>query len=112
MKLKLPMLNEALRTEVIDGKVYVDLEQLVQLIFDVANESTIVATRTHDPGLGVLALGVSHLGQALDGLLETQKEAAGLRPDGEQCSRLESHRAHPFLKNRKKQWCSGVAEQV
>lgn len=110
--MKLPMFNEALRTEVIDGKVYVDLEQLVQLIFDVANESTIVATRTHDPGLGVITLGVAHLGKALDGLLEVQKEAAGLSPDGEQCSRSESHRAHSWLKNRKVRRCSGVAEQV
>jgi len=76
--MKLPMFNEALRTEVIDGKVYVDLDQLAQLIFDVSNESTVAATQMRDPALGIMALGVMTVGQALDGVLELQKEAHGL----------------------------------
>lgn len=69
------LLNEALRTKVIDNAVYVDMDQLVQLIFDIANESALAASRLNDPGLGVMTLGVSHLGKALDAVLELQKEA-------------------------------------
>jgi hypothetical protein len=72
------MFSKALRTRVIDGRVFVDLEQLVELIFDVSTQTSLVATNTSDPALGIMTLGVSHLGQALEGTLTLQKQAHGL----------------------------------
>lgn len=79
-----PMFAKALRTKVIDGRVFVDLEQLVELIFDVSTQTSLVATNTNDPALGIMTLGVSHIGQGLEGALTLQKKAYGLdghRPD-------------------------------
>jgi hypothetical protein len=106
--LKLPMFSKALETKVIDGKVYVDLEHLVQLIFDISNESSVVATQLRDPALGIMTLGVSSIGKALDGALALQKESAGLGPQHEPCSRSDDHPAHNWMKQRKVYRCKGI----
>lgn len=106
--MKTPMLNNMLRTEIIDGRVYVDLEQLVQFIFDVSNESMVTATRTWDPALGAMTLGVSHVGKALEGVLTVQKEAAGLTDQGSPCGLSVPHAEHGWLKARKTQRCPGL----
>lgn len=106
--MKLPMFSKALETKVIDGKVYVDLEHLVQLIFDISNESSVAATQMRDPALGVMTLGVATLGQALDGALELQKELAGLTPKTLPCSLSVPHVAHNWIKARKAYRCRGI----
>lgn len=109
--MELPMFSKALRTEVIDGKVYVDLEQLTQLIFDISNETTLVATETGDAALGVMSLGVTHIGSALDGALALHQKAAGLTDQPKPCSLTAPHTAHAWLKGRKSVRCDGVARQ-
>lgn len=105
-----PMFSKALRTEVIDGRVYVDLEQLAQLIFDTSNESTVVATRTKDPALGIMALGIAQLGKALDGALTLQQESHGLMEPPRQCGVSKPHPEHLRMQGRKKVRCPGVDE--
>jgi hypothetical protein len=109
MKLELPMFSEAMKTEVIDGRIYVDLEKLVELIFNVSNESTILATEMNEPALGVLALGVAHIGKALDSVLELQKEALGQTPKRYRCGLSKSHPEHSMMVGRKVVRCEGVA---
>ncbi|QWT30082.1 hypothetical protein SEA_TUNATARTARE_220 [Streptomyces phage TunaTartare] len=106
--MKLPMFTKVLETKVIDGKVFVDLEHLVQLIFDISNESSIAATQTRDPALGVMTVGVATLGQALDAALEARKEAAGLTDRYKACSRSEDHPAHNWILARKVYRCKGI----
>ncbi|UUG69513.1 hypothetical protein SEA_SHAM_212 [Streptomyces phage Sham] len=106
--MKLPMFTKVLETKVIDGKVFVDLEHLVQLIFDIANESSIAATQTRDPALGVMTVGVATLGQALDGALEARKDAAGLTDRYKPCSRSENHPGHNWMLGRKVYRCKGI----
>jgi hypothetical protein len=108
--LKLPMFSKALKTEVIDGKVYVDLDQLVQLIFEVTNESTIVATQLRDPALGVMAAGVGAIGQALEGVLQLKKQAHGVYPRSQPCSVSKPHPEHSRMVSRKLVHCPGIAE--
>lgn len=104
----MPMFSKALETKVIDGRVYVDLEQLTQLIFDIANQSAIAAAQMRDPALGVMTLGVSHIGKALDGALELKREAAGLSDDHKPCGRSRAHSAHNWMQSRRMYRCKGV----
>lgn len=106
--MELPMFSKALGTRVIDGKVFVDLERLVELVFDISNATSQVATRNHDASLGVMTLGVAHVGKALEAALEAQKDAAGLTDRHKQCSRSEIHPAHNWFLKRKLHRCRGV----
>ncbi|QNN99289.1 hypothetical protein SEA_FAUST_217 [Streptomyces phage Faust] len=106
--MKLPMFSKALETKVIDGKVYVDLEKLTQLIFDISNETSVAATQLRDPALGIMTIGVSAIGQALDAALEARRESAGLTDQYQPCSRVESHPAHNWMKQRKVYRCKGI----
>lgn len=106
--MKLPMFTKALETKVIDGRVYVDLDHLVQLIFDISNESSVAATQMRDPALGVMTLGVATVGQALEGALEARKEAAGLTAKTEPCSLSVPHAGHNWIKARKVYHCKGI----
>lgn len=103
--------NANLRTKVIDGRIYVDMEQLVELIFDISNQSAVAATEMRDPALGVMTLGVAELGKALDGALEAKQGAAGLGPDSKDCSRSQRHPAHRWILGRQAYRCKGVAVQ-
>lgn len=104
------MFSKALRTEVINGRVYVDLEQLTQMLFDVTNETTKEATKVRDPALGIMALGLSHFGKALDGTLTLQEEAHGLRDQPQRCGVSKPHPTHLIMRNRKTVRCPGVDE--
>lgn len=108
--MKVPLFSEALKTEVINGRVFIDLEQLVELIYNVSNETTIAATEVRDPALGVMAMGVGHIGKALDGSLELHKEAHGLQAPAKICGRSEPHPEHHRMVQRKVVRCPGVAD--
>ena len=99
--MKVPLFSEALKTEVINGRVFIDL---------VSNETTIAATEVRDPALGVMAMGVGHIGKALDGSLELHKEAHGLQAPAKICGRSEPHPEHHRMVQRKVVRCPGVAD--
>lgn len=103
-----PRFSKALRTKLVDGVVYVDLEQLTQLVFDVANETTITATQMRDPALGIMALGVTTIGKGMDEALTLHKEAHGLMDQPKPCSVSKPHPGHVRLLNRKPVRCPGV----
>ncbi|XAO35389.1 hypothetical protein SEA_FRANCOB_225 [Streptomyces phage Francob] len=71
-------LSKALRTEVVDGRVYFDLEQLLEIMYDVCNKTSVLATKMLDPALGTMTLGVAQMCKALDDVLTVQKAAYGL----------------------------------
>ncbi|AXH68899.1 hypothetical protein SEA_COMRADE_217 [Streptomyces phage Comrade] len=71
-------LSKAMRTEVVDGRIYFDLEQLLGIMYDVCNKSAVMATDHQDPVLGTMTLGVANMCKALDDVLTLQKEAHGL----------------------------------
>jgi len=106
--LKLPMFTKALETKVIEERVFVDLEHLVQLLFDISNETSIAATKNRDPALGAMTLGVTTIGQALDGALTAHKEANGLTEQPKPCGVSRPHPSHLRMLDRKRVRCPGV----
>lgn len=77
----MPNLSQAMRVAEINGKVYFDLEQLLEMMYEVVNISHITATEAKDPALGIMTTGMQTLCQALDAVLTAQKVA--LRLDGQ-----------------------------
>ena len=71
-------LSKALRTEIVDGRVYFDLEQLLEIMYDVCNKTSVLATKMLDPALGTMTLGVAQMCKALDDVLTVHKAAHGL----------------------------------
>ncbi|WNN94779.1 hypothetical protein SEA_PHREDRICK_225 [Streptomyces phage Phredrick] len=71
-------LPKALRTKVVDGRVYFDLEQLLEIMYDVCNKTSVLATQLMDPALGTMTLGVANMCKALDDVLTVHKAAHGL----------------------------------
>jgi len=71
-------LNEQLNYQVIDGRVYVDFEQLLTLMYDVVVQGHLMATRMADPALGVMVMGQEATGKALEAVLTELKRRAGL----------------------------------
>ncbi|AZU97265.1 hypothetical protein SEA_EMMA1919_223 [Streptomyces phage Emma1919] len=71
-------LPKALRTKVVDGRVYFDLEQLLEIMYDVCNKTSVLATELRDPALATMTLGVANMCKALDDVLTVQKAAHGL----------------------------------
>jgi hypothetical protein len=73
-------LPKALRTNVVDGRVYFDLEQLLEIMYDVCNKTAVLATELRDPALATMTLGVANMCKALDDVLTVHKAAQG-HPD-------------------------------
>lgn len=72
-------LSKALRTKEIDGRVYFDLEQVLEIMYTVCNETSVLATKMHDPVLGTMTLGVANMCKSLDDVLTVHKAAYGLK---------------------------------
>jgi len=83
-------LSKALRTKEVDGRVYFDLEQLLEIMYTVCNETSVLATKMHDPALGTMTLGVAQMCKALDDVLTVHKAAYGLRGQTEADSGSQS----------------------
>lgn len=104
----MPNLSQAMRIVEVDGRVYFDLEQLLEMMYEVVNNSSIVATEAKDPALGIMTAGMQTLCQALDAVLTAQKVALGLDDPVARCRLSKSHAEHKWMFARKAYKCLGV----
>lgn len=108
----MPNLSQALRTTVVDGRIYFDLEQMLDIMFKTANEASIMSTEMKDPALGIATLGMVNMCNALDAVLTVQKNAYGLQDRNRPCNVSKVHPRHRRMVGRQLYWCPGVAETV
>lgn len=106
----MPKLSQAVRTTIVDGRVYFDLEQMLDIMFDAANASSHVATVARDPALGVMTMGMVNMCRALEAVLTHHKEAGGLIDRKPLCSVQREHPSHNMMIGRKMVRCPGLAE--
>ncbi|QIN94196.1 hypothetical protein PP459_gp037 [Streptomyces phage Wakanda] len=68
-------LTKQLNPKVIDGRVYVDFDALIEALFKSAEASSQMARDLHDPALGLMAMGQTATAQVLESsLYEIQRE--------------------------------------
>lgn len=72
-----PNLSKAIRTVEVDGKAYFDLEQLLEMMYEVVNTSFVAAAESKDPALGIMTTGMQSLCRALDGVLALHRTVRG-----------------------------------
>jgi hypothetical protein len=67
-------LTKQLNPRVIDGRIYVDFDALIDALFKSAETSSKMARDLHDPTLGLMAMGQTATAQVLENTLtEMQK---------------------------------------
>ncbi len=103
-------MDNVLRTQVVDGAVYFDLEQFLELMYQSAMNISVIATDTKDPALGIMNTGIVALCQSLDAVLTAKKDEHGLSDD-RRCSTPGQHQRHKIMRERKLYWCSGLPER-
>lgn len=81
--MKVPNLTKQLNSKVIDDKIYIDLEGLLETMFSICTEANIVATKTLDPSLGVMTQGMVHMCRALEAVLAAKQDESGLPVTGQ-----------------------------
>lgn len=108
------MLNvsKALGTKLVDGRVYFDLEQLLAIMYDSVNAMAELATKTQDPVLGTMNLGVANMCKALDSALTLKKESYGIWGDPRPCGSSQPHTEHLRDVGSKIVRCPGVAKPI
>lgn len=106
------MLNvsKTLGTKLVDGRVYFDLEQLLGIMYDSVNSMAELSTKTRDPVLATMNLGVANMCKALDSVLTLQKEAHGVWDEPRPCGATEPHTEHLRSVGSRIVRCAGVAK--
>lgn len=102
-------LSKALKAEEVSGRIYVDLEQLLEMMYEASNNSSVAATEAKDPALGLMVMGMATLCNSLDAVLTAKKLEHGLTDQPHRCGSSEEHKRHMIMRQRKIYWCPGVA---
>ena len=106
--LKMPYLSGALDVREIDGKLFFDLEQLLDLMYRAANESSVASTKMRDPALGIMTIGMVGLCKALDDVLAAHQEQLEGKLQKRPCSLSVDHPTHRTMFARKVYQCPGL----
>lgn len=75
-------LTAQLNPTVIDGKVYIDLDSLCEVLFTHCTSASELANVTGDPLMGIMVMGQTVLAQALDDALGAVQAQHGLEVTG------------------------------
>jgi hypothetical protein len=75
-------LTAQLNPKVIDGRVYVDLDALCEVLFQHCTTASQLANDSADPMLGLMVMGQTVLAQALDDALGAEQAKHGLEVTG------------------------------
>ncbi len=75
-------LTAQLNPKVIDGRVYIDLDSLCEVLFTHCTTASQLANDMGDPMLGLMVVGQTHLTQALDDVLGAEQAKHGLDVTG------------------------------
>ncbi|AXG66292.1 hypothetical protein SEA_ANNADREAMY_207 [Streptomyces phage Annadreamy] len=105
----MPNLSQAIDVQAFDGKLYFDLDKTLEIMFEVASTSQVVATESHDAALGVMTMGMVSMCRALEAVLEAHKPLLEERHPQRICSFSKGHPEHVWMQARRPFQCPGVA---
>lgn len=80
--MKVPNLTKQMKAENVNGKVYIDLELLLETMFEACNTGNQVATDSKDPVLGIMVTGMITLCKNLEEVLAAHQRAMGIPVTG------------------------------
>lgn len=78
MKVISPGLKDKIRYEVKDGRIMVDFDQLLEVLFSMVTESAKLADKTKDPALAIMTLGATSVCEGIETVYKLLREQEGL----------------------------------